>query len=114
MSDTKHTPAPWSAAYIYAALRHIERNVDRDAYLGEEDAKEIDEGRLNVPSARYNPADVALIVAAPDLLAACEAVRATFEALAPDLTRLPREVLNRLAALLVITETALSKAKGGA
>lgn len=72
MSDAKHTPGPWSAAYFYSALRHIERNVDRDAYLSDEDAKEIDEGRLNAPDVRYNPADVALIAAAPDLLALLE------------------------------------------
>jgi hypothetical protein len=77
---SKHTPGPWSPAYIYGAMRHIERNVDRDAFLAEEDQKAINDGVLTVPNCRYNPADVAAMVAAPDMLEALEAVEAWWNA----------------------------------
>ena len=76
MSD-KHqaTPGPWSGPYLSGALRYVARNVDSDQFLSQDKQDEISEGLFNVPNHR-NPADVAAIVAAPDLLASLEKARA--------------------------------------
>lgn len=68
------TPAPWCWWWVYAAIRHINRNVDDgEMFLREEDKKLVDAGRLHTPNVRTNEGDVDLITAAPELLAACEA-----------------------------------------
>lgn len=65
----KHTPGPWNRSWVYGALRHINKNVDDDTFLFEP----VPEGE-ETPNVRINPADADLIAAAPDLLAACEAL----------------------------------------
>lgn len=68
---SKHTPGPWSKAYISGALRHVQRNVDIDAFLDGESIDEINNGLYETPSGR-SVADAALIAAAPEMLAALE------------------------------------------
>jgi hypothetical protein len=69
VSAPKHTPGPWSRSWIAGAIRHINRNVDSDAFWSptEEEAKDLD--AVNHPT--RNDADYDLIAAAPDLLDAC-------------------------------------------
>lgn len=69
-TETKHTPGPWHRGWVYAALRHINRNVD-DSTFFDWDAVE-DADSVNTPNVRINRADADLIAAAPDLLAALE------------------------------------------
>lgn len=66
MPESKHTPGPWSREWISGALRHINRNVDREMF-GCEDLPD----DANWPS-YYTDGDVDLVTAAPELLAACK------------------------------------------
>jgi|SRR5208283_4883829 len=69
-----HTPGPWSRNWIYAALRHINKNVDYDCFFldVDEEYKAVKEETLHTPNVRINQGDADLIAAAPDLLKACE------------------------------------------
>lgn len=66
MSETKHTPGPWSRSWVYGAIRHINKNVDSDAFWQPDDGEDPD--TANCPNVRSFPADADLIAAAPDLL----------------------------------------------
>jgi hypothetical protein len=67
MNSVKFTPGPWNREWISSALRHINKNVDYDAFYGKEITEED-----NLPT-YYSDGDVDLIAAAPELLEACEA-----------------------------------------
>jgi hypothetical protein len=68
-----HTPGPWPRCYVAGAIRHLVRNVDRDAFVSDEELTEA--GQPDFSWAKYDDAD--LITAAPDLLDACETALAT-------------------------------------
>lgn len=65
-----HTPGPWSRAWVGGALRHINRNVDEDAFYAPPAGEDPD--TINHPMRKE--ADYDLVTAAPDLLAALEDV----------------------------------------
>ena len=46
------TEGPWNLAWISGALRHINRNVDFDAFMDEEDYKRLDEDGHKYPQRR--------------------------------------------------------------
>lgn len=64
MSEAKYTPAPWNLPWIYGGIRHLNRNVDFDAFVNPDDLPDSD----NIPQKE----DARLIAAAPILLAALE------------------------------------------
>lgn len=66
------TPGPWSRAWIYGAIRHINRNVDESAFYDPERDPQKD---ANTPNVRSNEGDADLITAAPDLLEAARVAR---------------------------------------
>jgi len=72
VSKAKHTPGPWSRAWIYGAIRHLNKNVNDDAFFSDVDDEydKVEKGELNTPNVRNNPGDADLIAAAPDLLSA--------------------------------------------
>lgn len=46
------TEGPWSLEWVAGALRHINRNVDFECFMGEDDYKRLDEGGHNYPQQR--------------------------------------------------------------
>lgn len=94
---TGHTPGPWSRSWVYGGIRHLNKNVDYDAFWFPDDGE--DQEAANIPNVRNHEADADLIAAAPDLLAALRTVR---DALAP----LKRPDLWRL------VDAAIAKAEG--
>lgn len=70
MSETKFTKAPWSIAWIYAALRHVHKNCSLDTFYikDAELSAALDRGEISLPRKE----DANLIAAAPDLYEALE------------------------------------------
>jgi hypothetical protein len=64
-----HTPGPWSRSWIAGGIRHLNKNVDFEAFWTPDDGE--DQNAANYPL--RNSADYSLIASAPDLLAACKA-----------------------------------------
>jgi len=105
-----HTPGPWCRWWIYSAIRHINRNVDDgEMFLRAEDKKLVDEGKLHTPNVRTHEGDVDLITAAPDLLAACEAMdKMAVFVFGEDTCGLPAQWREELVAM----RAAIAKARG--
>jgi hypothetical protein len=74
MSETKHTPGPWQFVPTAAGEHQLlcGQNAGEGILLVKHPAR-----------GRVNPADKALIKAAPDLLDACKKARAMLEGLDP-------------------------------
>jgi hypothetical protein len=78
----KATPEPWSRSWIAGAIRHINRNVDFDAFWFPTDEEKKNLDRVNYPS-RHEP-DYDFIVtsrtALPALISAYEKAREALKA----------------------------------
>lgn len=104
--SANHTPGPWSREYISGALRHIERNCDRESFCSDELCDSIEKEEVRYPS-YHRGDDVSLITAAPDLL---ESVKCGRQKLATYLHVFSGD--KELSALLVMWDAAIAKAEG--
>lgn len=121
MSEAKHTPGPWSRAWIYSGIRHLNKNVDDSCFLDDTEQDAIHSGEFNYPNVRNNEGDADLIAAAPDMLEALELARecladcASEETLAFERgargTQLDQA--KRVKEIHAKMDAALAKAKGG-
>jgi len=64
-----HTPGPWSRAWVAGALRHINRNVDDEAFYSPPPGEVLFETHRH--PMRHEP-DYDLVTAAPELLTALD------------------------------------------
>lgn len=108
MSAPKHTPGPWSRSWVYGAIRHINKNVDVDAFWAPAEGE--DREAANFPNVRINPADADLLASAPDLLAALETMQPHF--CSWGCTRDPVRSTSHTDACTQAT-AAIAKARGG-
>jgi len=74
--SAKFTTGPWSLNMIYGAIRHINKNVEYESFIDEDNSEfqAFQHGKIEFPNVRINPLDANLIAAAPDMYEALKSI----------------------------------------